>query len=180
MNIADFFCIFTLNRFFMIHWSNIFFLIMLIVVCMVIMSKQYDIKPKSKNFVLLFDLFIYFEFGLSCGFLVFHDVFTWWSILFIIICGITISFILLAILNREKRLYDNSYYTPEELIGKKGVIVGKYGNDQWIGELFDDEHTGIVINVTESHKESVEIYDTFKIIKVENGSIYVEDTLIKK
>ena len=151
-----------------VSWYYIFFLVMIIVVSTIVMSKQYDYKPKNKNIELLSNLFIYFLSGVSLSFVLFNGLLTWWTILLSLVIGVIVSFSLAAVLNRETRLYDDSAkYTTEELIGKHGIISSLYGPAQYLGKLEDDNKTDIVVTIYEECKPG----DMFEIEKINGEGI---------
>lgn len=151
-----------------VSWYYIFFLVMIIVVSTIVMSKQYDYKPKNKNIELLANLFLYFLSGVSLSFVLFNGLLTWWTVLLSLLIGGAISFSLAAVLNRETRLYDDGpQYTTEELIGKHGIIFSLYGPAQYIGKLEDDNKTDIVVTIYEECKPG----DMFEIEKINGEGI---------
>lgn len=157
-----------------VSWYYIFFLVMIIVVSAIVMSKQYDYKPKNKNVELLVNLFVYFLSGISLSFVLFNGLVTWWTILLSLVIGVIVSFSLAAVLNRETRLYDDSaQYTTEELIGKHGIISSLYGPAQYLGKLEDDNKTDIVVTIYESCKPG----DIFEIKEI-NGEGIIAKVLL--
>lgn len=151
-----------------VPWCHIFFLVMVIVIATVIMGKQYDYKVKNKNTQLLIDLFIYFVSGVSLGFVLFNGNLSWWALLLTLLIGIFVSLSLAAVLNRETRLYDDgAQYTPDELVGKYGVIVSSYGPAQYLGKLQDENKTDIVVTIYEECKSG----DMFQIIEISGDGI---------
>ena len=151
-----------------VSWYYIFFLVMIIVVSAIVMSKQYDYKPKNKSVELLVNLFVYFLSGISLSFVLFNGLVTWWTILLSLVIGIIVSFSLAAVLNRETRLYDDSaQYTTEELIGKHGIISSLYGPAQYIGKLEDNNKTDIVVTIYEECKPG----DMFEVEKINGEGI---------
>lgn len=151
-----------------VSWCYIFFLVMIIVVSTIVMSKQYDYKPKNKNVELLVNLFVYFLSGVSLSFVLFNGLVTWWTILLSLVIGIIVSFSLAAVLNRETRLYDDSaQYTTEELIGKRGVVSSLYGPAQYLGKLEDDNKTDIVVTIYEECKPG----DMFEVKEINGEGI---------
>lgn len=151
-----------------VSWYYIFFLVMIIVVSTIVMSKQYDYKPKNKNVELLVNLFVYFLSGISLSFVLFNGLLTWWTILLSLVIGIIVSFSLAAVLNRETRLYDDSaQYTTDELIGKHGIISSLYGPAQYLGKLEDDNKTDIVVTIYEECKPG----DMFEVKEINGEGI---------
>lgn len=151
-----------------VSWYYIFFLVMIIVVSAIVMSKQYDYKPNNKNVELLVNLFVYFLSGVSFSFVIFNGNLAWWTILLSLLIGVVISFLLAAVLNRETRLYDDSaQYTTDELIGKRGVVSSLYGPGQYLGKLNDENRTDIVVTIYESGKPG----DIFEIQEISGEGI---------
>jgi membrane protein implicated in regulation of membrane protease activity len=147
---------------------------MIIVVSAIVMSKQYDYKPKNKNVELLVNLFVYFLSGVSLSFILFNGLVTWWTILLSLVIGVIVSFSLAAVLNRETRLYDDSAQnTTEELIGKHGIVSSLYGPAQYLGKLEDDNKTDIVVTIYESCKPG----DMFEIKEI-NGEGIIAKVLL--
>lgn len=157
-----------------VSWYYIFFLVMIIVVSAIVMSKQYDYKPKNKNVELLVNLFVYFLSGISLSFVLFNGLVTWWTILLSLVIGIIVSFSLAAVLNRETRLYDDSaQYTTDDLIGKRGAVSSLYGPGQYLGKLQDENSTDIVVTIYESCKPG----DIFEIKEI-NGEGIIAKVLL--
>ena len=152
-----------------VSWYYIFFLVMIIVVSAIVMSKQYDYKPKNKNVELLVNLFVYFLSGVSLSFVLFNGLLTWWTILLSLVIGVIVSFSLAAVLNRETRLYDDKgpYNTTDDLIGKRGVVSSLYGPAQYLGKLEDDNKTDIIVTIYESCKPG----DMFEIKEINGEGI---------
>lgn len=157
-----------------VPWYYIFFLILVIILSGVIMSKQYDYKPKNKNVELLVDLFLYFVFGISTSFLLFNGEVKWWSLLLSLVIGVIISFILAVVLNRETRLYDDTTeYKQEDLIGKVGIIKEVYSGSfshgfDCLGELQDQFSSNIrLLVMTDMINEG----DIFEITDIKDDKI---------
>lgn len=152
----------------MVPWYYIFFLVTVIAVAGIVMSKQYERKVKNKNLELLADLFIYFTSGLSLGFVIFNGCLVWWTVLISIVIGLFLSLILAAVLSKSDNSVDETTYTPEELIGKYGVIKSKYDKTKYLGYLTNESNDSIIVNI------DVECYegDIFEITDInENGII---------
>ena len=154
----------------MVPWYNIVFLVLIIIMSAIIMNKQYDYKVKNKNFELLFDLFIYFIFGLSFGMLLFQGVFVWWAISFYFLFGILSDIIFLITLNRKGVLYNNVKYTADELIGQTGYLITKQGDNRWYGKLLDENKTDIILTI-ENKNIDIRAENIFEITEIRGNEI---------
>lgn len=151
-----------------VSWYYIFFLVMAIILCTIIMSKQYDYEPKNKNIQLLADISIYFIFGLSVSFLFFNGDIKWWTVLLSLPISVILTLCLAVVLNRNTNLYDDSpQYTTDDLIGKYGLVSSPYGPAQYLGKLADENKTNIVVTIYEPCKPG----DMFIITKINEEGI---------
>ena len=151
-----------------VSWYYIFFLVMVIILCTIIMSKQYDYKPKNKNIQLLTDISIYFIFGLSVSFLFFNGDIKWWTVLLSLPISAILTLCLAVVLNRSANLYDDSpKYTTDDLIGKYGMVSSQHGHAQYLGKLADENETDIVVTIYEPCKPG----DMFVITEINEEGI---------
>ena len=148
---------------------------MLIIISAIVLGKQYDLKPKSKNLVLLSDLFLYFVSGFSLSCVIFDGNMAWWAILCHILIGLSTSLLFAVFLNREKEIYaKGEEYTKETLIGKKGqiteVISGSFANGfKCLGQLYDDRGTNVSIHLLPT--DIVDNGDEFTIVEINGDRI---------
>ena len=77
-----------------------------------------------------------------------------------------------SLMDRVKQTVKNGevQYTIDTLIGQRGVIVNVLGDKKYLGTLFDDANTEILVEIDEYNSKK----NTFVIDRIENDTIYAK------